>query len=158
LSSATSFVDQACGIDRRSKRGKNMPIATILKRKAFHAAVVAPTDRISDVVRVLSTERAEAALVVDRIGQLLGIVAEHDIVESLAANGAAMLEMTAGQLVTRALHHATPRTSLQEAMRVMIGSRLHHLPVMDQGELIGLISMADVVRALVIEEHAALAA
>lgn len=135
-----------------------MAVATILQRKAFQVAVVAPTERISGVVRVLAAQRADAALVVDRVGQLLGIVAEHDIVESLAANGAGTLEMTAGQLVTRALHHATPRTSLPEAMRVMIGGRLHHLPVMDQGELIGLISMTDVVRALVIEEQAALAA
>ncbi len=135
-----------------------MTVATILSRKAFQVAVVAPTDLIHDVARVLSAERAEAALVVDRIGQLLGIVAEHDIVEGLAANGARTLEMTAGQLVTRAVRSATPRTTLSEAMQVMIAGRLRQLPVMDEGELIGLISLTDVVRAHVIEEQAALAA
>lgn len=135
-----------------------MTVATILQRKACKPAVVAPTARIAEVARVLSAERAEAALVVDRAGQLLGIVAERDIVESLAANGAATLEMTAGQLVTRALRYASPRTSLAEAMRVMVAGRLRHLPVMEEGELVALISMSDVVRALVIEEQAALAA
>ncbi len=135
-----------------------MTVAKVLKRKAFQVTVVAPRDRIKEVVQVLSADRAEAALVVDRFGQLLGIVAERDIVESLAANGARTLEMTAGQLVTRAIHSVTPRTELSEAMRVMIGGRLRHLPVIERGELIGLISLTDVARARIIEEQAALAA
>ena len=135
-----------------------MTVARILKRKAFQVAVVAPTDRIGEVVRVLSAVRAEAALVVDRVGQLLGIIAEREIVESLAANGARTLDMTAGQLVTRALRSVTPRTELSEAMRVMVSGRLRHLPVVDQGELIGLISLTDVARARVIEEQAAVIA
>ncbi|MEO8715826.1 MAG: CBS domain-containing protein [Acetobacteraceae bacterium] len=135
-----------------------MTVAAILKRNGFQVAVVAPADRIRDVVGVVSAERGDAALVVDPSGQWLGIIAEHDIVKSLAANGAVALEMTAGQLVTRAVRSVTPHASLSEAMRIMIAGQARHLAVIERGECVGLISLSDVVRARVIEEQAALAA
>lgn len=135
-----------------------MNVAGILKRKAFRAAVVAPTLPISEVLRVLVDERSDATLVVDPAGKLLGIVAEHAIVESLAAHGAGTLTMTAGQLVTRGVRTVAPRTSLTDAMRLMIQGHSRHLPVVAEGELIGLISLNDVVRARMIEEQVALAA
>ncbi len=131
-----------------------MTVASILKRKAFRAVVVGPTDSIAEIARVLSADRAEAALVVDETAQLLGVVAERDIVTCLAANGARALEMSAGQLVVRAVRFVTPRTTLAEAMRMMISGRSRHLPVMDRGELLGLIGLADVARGLVIEDLA----
>ncbi|HJS85866.1 MAG TPA: CBS domain-containing protein [Acetobacteraceae bacterium] len=135
-----------------------MTVAAILKRKAYQVTIVESADRIGDVVQVMSAAQAEAALVVDDSGQLLGVLAEHDIVESLAANAARALEMTAGQLVTRAVRTVNSRTSLAEAARTMVRSRLRHLPVVEHGELVGLISLADLARARLIQEQAALAA
>jgi CBS domain-containing protein len=135
-----------------------MTVAAILRRKAYQVTLVDSTDRIGDVVQVISTARAEAALVVDCCGQLLGVLSERDIVESLAANAERTLEMTAGQLVTRATQTVSSRTSLSEAARAMVHGRLRHMPVVEHGELVGLISLTDVARARVIEEQAALAA
>ena len=67
----------------------------------------------------------------DRADQLLGIVSERDIVRSLSANGVRTLEMTAGQLMTRALQIATPDTTVGEAMHMMTEGRFRHLPVVD---------------------------
>ncbi len=135
-----------------------MTVAAILKRKAYQVNIVNSTDRIGDVVRIITGAQAEAALVVDCCGQLLGVLDERDIVESLAVNAARTLDMTAGQLVTRAVQTVSPRTSLSEATRAMIGGRLRHVPVVDYGELVGLISLTDVARARVIQEQAILAA
>lgn len=133
-------------------------ISAILKRTAFRSAHVAPTDRIRDAVRVLAAAGTEAALVIDRAGQLLGVITAHDITGSLAANGAATLDMTAGQLMTRPVRNVTPRTPLSDAMRVMVAGKLRYVPVIDQDRLIGLIGLADIARAFVVEEDRALVA
>lgn len=83
-------------------------VAAILKHKGYQVTTVSPTMPIEGVVGVLAEQRIGAVLIVDSTAQLLGIVSERDVVRCLAANGARTLEMTAGQLMTRALQVATP--------------------------------------------------
>src|SRR6185312_11315361 len=80
-----------------------MTVAAILRHKGFQITAVDPTATIAHVADVLAQRRIGAVLVLDRAEQLLGIVSERDIVRSLAANGPRTLEMTAGQLMTRAI-------------------------------------------------------
>jgi CBS domain-containing protein len=128
-------------------------VAAILKHKGYQVTTVSPTMAIERVVGVLADQRIGAVLVVDSTGQLLGIVSERDIVRCLAANGARTLEMTAGQLMTRALQVATPDTTVAEAMTRMTVGRFRHLPVMDRDTLAGLISIGDVVKARIMEQE-----
>src|ERR1700727_241308 len=98
-------------------------VAAILKHKGYSVTTVSPTAVIRDVAEVLSERRIGAVLVIDEAKQLLGIVSERDVVRSLAANGARTLEMTAGQLMTRALQVARPETTVAEAMAKMTVGR-----------------------------------
>jgi len=129
-----------------------MTVAAILKHKGNQVTTVAPTVSVSEVAEVLATHRIGAVLVMDRAEQLLGIVSERDIVRSLAANGARTLEMTAGQLMTRALQTATPATTVGEAMHMMTEGRFRHLPVVDHDRVVGLISIGDVVKARIMQQ------
>ena len=129
-----------------------MTVAAILKHKGHEVLSVDPTAAIDAVVALLSERRIGAVLVLDAADQLLGIVSERDIVHSLAANGARTLEMTAGQLMTRALHTVTPQTTEVEAMTIMTASRIRHLPVIEHGALIGLVSIGDVVKARIMQQ------
>lgn len=131
-----------------------MTVAAILKHKGFQITAVDPTATIAHVAEVLAERRIGAVLVLDRAEQLLGIVSERDIVRSLAANGARTLEMTAGQLMTRALQVAHPEMSETEVMTMMTAGRFRHLPVMDHGVLVGLISIGDVVKARIMQQEA----
>jgi CBS domain-containing protein len=128
--------------------GTLMTIASILRRHGARPSTVPPTATIAEVARLLAARRAGAVLVAEleaaRREQVLGIVSERDIVRSLASVGAATLEMTAGQLMTRALRTATPETGLDEAMHLMTAGRFRHLPVFEQGMLVGLVSLSDV--------------
>jgi CBS domain-containing protein len=128
-------------------------VAAILKHKGYQVTTIDPTATIARVVDVLAEHRIGAALVVDRAEQLLGIVSERDIVRCLAANGARTLEMTAGQLMTRALQVAHPETTVAEAMTRMTVGRFRHMPVMDHDKLVGLISIGDVVKARIMEQE-----
>lgn len=129
-----------------------MTVAAILKHKGYQVLSVSPTATIAELAELLSSQRIGAALVMDAADQLLGIVSERDIVNSLAANGARTLEMTAGQLMTRALNIVTPQTTEQEAMTMMTASRVRHLPVIEHGALVGLISIGDVVKARIMQQ------
>ncbi len=124
-----------------------MTVAAILRDKGTEIASVAPTTQISNVTTMLAEWRIGAVLVRDSTGALMGIVSERDIVRCLAREGAACLDMTAGQLMTRLLHTVTPATSTDQAMALMTTSRVRHLPVLDGDVLVGMISIGDVVKA-----------
>src|SRR5262252_5210830 len=128
-------------------------VAAILKHKGRRVTTVDPTQPIVQVVDVLAEHRIGAVLVLDNTGQMLGIVSERDIVRSLSANGARTLEMTAGQLMTRALQVAHPETTVAEAMTMMTVGRFRHMPVIERGALVGLISIGDVVKARIMDQE-----
>jgi CBS domain-containing protein len=129
-----------------------MTIAAILKHKTRQfgeqpLAICGPDDRIVDVAKQLARRRVGALLVLDDARKLLGIVSERDIVRSIATHGAVALEMTAGQLMTREVRTALPSMMVARAMEVMSEGRFRHLPVVDEGRLVGIVSIGDVVTA-----------
>ncbi len=124
-----------------------MTIAAILRHKGTDIAAVAPTARIAEVAATLADRRIGAVLVRDSANQLLGIVSERDIVRCLARSGGACLDMTAAQLMTSQLHTVSPATSTGEALALMTTSRIRHLPVLEEGRLVGLVSIGDVVKS-----------
>ncbi len=130
-----------------------MTIAAILKHKGHAVVTVAPTATVPEVSARLTDNRIGAVLVMDRADQVLGIVSERDIVRSVAQNGARTLEMTAGQLMTRAVHLAHPDMTVDEAMRKMTMGRIRHLPVVRGGEVVGMVSIGDVVKSVIMRQE-----
>jgi CBS domain-containing protein len=129
-----------------------MTVAAILHHKGQDIASVSPRARVPEITAVLAERRIGAVLVRDAAHQLLGIVSERDIVRCLAREGANTLDMTAAQLMTSVLHTVTPTTTVQAAMSRMTGSRVRHLPVMDGNDLVGMISIGDVVATLLAQQ------
>jgi len=123
-----------------------MTIAAILRHKGHDVASVLPTTLIADVAHQLTDRHIGAILVRDAAGRLLGIVSERDIVRGLSRHGSACLAMTAAGLMTSVLYTVTPTTTVAEAMALMTHSRVRHLPVLEGGALVGLISIGDVVK------------
>ena len=130
-----------------------MTVAAILKHKGHDVARVAATATIAEVSETLTARRIGALLVMDTADQLLGIISERDIVRCLSEHGGRVLEMTAGQLMTRELQTATPRTTAQQAMAMMTEGRFRHLPVLDGGRLVGVVSIGDIVKARIMQQE-----
>lgn len=119
------------------------------------AAILA--DKGSDVVRV-GLEASVAAMVAElttrRIGALLvmagdevvGVVSERDIVRALAAHGGAALDLSARDVMTSPVVSIAPGDSVARAMALMTDRRIRHLPVLDSGRLVGLVSIGDLVK------------
>ena len=131
-----------------------MVIAGILKSKGGVILSVSPQAPVADVVQTLASNRIGAVLVVSSAGALMGILSERDIVRSLAENGAGTLDRTASDLMTSDVTTATPQTTVAEAMEMMTSGRFRHVPVLDEGRLVGLVSIGDVVKAKIADaEH-----
>ena len=124
-----------------------MTVAAILKHKGHEVAAVRPETTIAEVAATLSTRRIGAVLVQDPDRVLLGIVSERDIIRGLAERGAEVLARPVAEMMTRAVQTAGPGTTVTQAMAMMTAGRFRHLPVVENGRLVGIISIGDVVNA-----------
>lgn len=122
-----------------------MTIAAILREKGGDVARVAPGSAISEVVDVLGQRRIGAVLVMEG-SSLLGIVSERDVVRCLASHGASALDRTAEMLMTRELRTAGRTTTCIDALSMMTQGRFRHLPVVEDGQVVGIVSIGDVVK------------
>jgi CBS domain-containing protein len=130
-----------------------MTVAAILKHKGSEVVSVPPTERVTDLVGLLARKRIGAVPVCDAAGTLLGIVSERDVVRRLAEHGAAALEMTVAQLMTARPQTVERRTTVHEAMAIMTDGRFRHLPVVEEGRLVGIVSIGDVVKARITQQE-----
>ena len=128
-------------------------VAAILKQKGNTAVPVSASDSISTVVRELAAHRLGALVVTDARGDLLGMLSERDVVRALASNGPWALEMTVEQLMTRAVKTCSPQCRIEEAMDIMHAGHFRHLPVVERGKLVGMISIRDVLNSRVVQKE-----
>lgn len=131
-------------------------ISGILKGKGSDVVSVGPDELAVAVARILTERGIGAALVRDAAGQMLGIISERDIVRGMATQGQGTTQLPAKRLMTHDLVKVTPQTTVAQAMALMTHHRVRHLPVMESGKLVGLVSIGDLVKARIDEaEHEA---
>jgi CBS domain-containing protein len=128
-----------------------MQVSDILKSKGDRVVAVEPGVTVPEVAATLRRERIGAALVRDRDGALLGIVSERDIVRSIAEEGPESLNKSAADLMSRSLVTCGPENSTADLIEKMLAEQIRHLPVYDDGELVGIISISDVVKSALSE-------
>lgn len=100
---------------------------------------------VTEVVALLNEHRIGALLVLEE-GAIRGIVSERDIVVCLHKRGAATLDARAGELMTAPVETVTSATRVSAAMELMTERRFRHLPVVDSGRLVGIVSIGDLVK------------
>jgi CBS domain-containing protein len=131
-----------------------MFVSDILAEKGGLVFTVTPGTTLGQVSRQLSTRRIGSVLIVDRLDRVAGIVSERDIVHALASHGAPALELEAAEVMTRNVVTCDPDDSIDQVMETMTRGRFRHVPVVRRGELLGLVSIGDVVKARLKEtEH-----
>jgi CBS domain-containing protein len=123
-----------------------MTIAEILHHKGGHVSTVRTVDTVETAIRKLDEERIGALVVLDRWGRLAGMFSERDVIHALARDGAAALGFEVHELMTPDVTTCAPSDRIDAAMQVMTVHRVRHLPVMEEGRIIGLISIGDLVK------------
>ncbi len=128
-----------------------MFVSDILSQKGGSVFTVTPGTSVAQVSQQLSVRRIGSVLVLDGEGGVVGIVSERDLVRALASHGAKALELEARQVMTRDVVTCDPDDSIDQVMETMTSGRFRHLPVVRRGELLGLVSIGDVVKARIEE-------
>lgn len=125
-----------------------MIVQQIMKSKpAGGVATIGPEAGLGEAVALMAQRRI-GALVVSRTGtDLEGIVSERDIVRELAAQGPACLGRTVAEVMTRAIVNCALADTAESVLERMTVGRFRHMPVVEGGEMVGLISIGDVVKA-----------
>ncbi len=127
-------------------------VAELLRSKPnAYVHSVAPEASVFEAVRLLAEKRI-GALVVLSDGRLAGIVSERDYVRKLAELEGEALNGRVADIMTRDVLTVGLRDSVQDCMQLMTDRRLRHLPVVAEGELIGLISIGDLVKETIAEQ------
>jgi len=136
-----------------------MIVASILRDKGNTIVSVLSGTPLMELVATIASRRIGAVLVLDEAGELAGIVSERDVVKALAAQGPELHAVNAGDVMTSDVTTVAPETTINEAMELMDRGYFRHLPVLDKGALVGIISVRDVVRARIdhhVEENESL--
>lgn len=123
-----------------------MTIAAVLKGKGADVVWVPPAASVTDVADVIASRRIGAVVVLDADRKMVGILSERDVVKAIAAHGAAALEKTAAELMTRDVLTVVPETSVRQALEIMEQGYFRHLPVVQDGALVGIVSVRDLVK------------
>ncbi len=125
-----------------------MPVSIILKAKpATGVITVTPGTSVGDAAQVLSQHRIGAVIVSPDGKRMAGILSERDIVRELGRRGAACLTDPVDVLMTRDIVTCAPSERTNKVLQMMTDGRFRHMPVMDGDQMVGLISIGDVVKA-----------
>jgi CBS domain-containing protein len=122
-----------------------MTIAAILASKGSEVATIASDETISAAVAELGGRKIGALLVVDA-GEVTGIISERDIIYCLREHGAQILDWAVSRAMSAPVMHVTPDAEVLQAMALMTQQRIRHLPVIQNGELRGIVSIGDLVK------------
>lgn len=122
-------------------------VRSLLKRKGSQVVTVDASMPVMEAVRRLHQHQIGAMPVVDDRARMVGIFSERDVVRGLAEKGVAMLEDPVRQWMTSPVHFCKPEDSIRDVMEQMTYRRVRHLPVVEDGRLVGLISIGDIVKS-----------
>ena len=123
-----------------------MLIGQILAGKGSDVVTTRPDATVTEVARLLKAKRIGAVVVTDADGALCGIISERDLARGLADHGARLLEMRVAELMTSEVRTCSPDDGIEQLMQQMTEGRFRHLPVIEDGRMVGIISIGDVVK------------
>lgn len=123
-----------------------MNVAGILKEKGNKVETVNADDLLIDVAQTLAAKRIGALVVTDDDGKIAGILSERDVVRAVSRQGAKAIHSTVAEFMTSPVVTCDPEETVAGLMNTMTENRFRHLPVMENGELCGIISIGDVVK------------
>ena len=125
-------------------------VEEILKEKGNTVYALGPQATMMEALKIMTTHKIGAVLVIEN-NKILGIFSERDCVQNLAQLSECSLETPITDFMSSPVYYITPDQTLDDCMAVMTGKRLRHLPVLAGEELVGLISIGDVVKKVLSE-------
>lgn len=124
-----------------------MRIAHLVARQAREIVTVSRDTSVMEAIALLAEHRIGAVPVVDDGGTVVGIMSERDVIVHLKSNGAALLDWPVERVMTTPVHTVDLESSLLGGLALMTRRRVRHLPVVEDGRMVGFVSIGDLVKA-----------
>ncbi len=128
-----------------------MIVGNILRDKGSAVATARPDTTVAEVAAKLAAKRIGAVVIVGGEGRVDGILSERDIIRAIAQRGPAALNEQASDIMTHQVTTCTSADTLDHLMATMTSGRFRHVPVVENGALVGIISIGDVVKRHIAE-------
>jgi CBS domain-containing protein len=128
-----------------------MRVEDILRRKSARLITIPQGASMQEAAGMISSERVGMLLVVDERRELVGLLSERDVICFVAMKGAGALRLPVSAGMSDPWLIATPEQSVTDVMQVMTKERVRHMPVMSDGNLIGVISIGDILKSRLAE-------
>jgi CBS domain-containing protein len=123
-----------------------MLISDVLHGKSREVVKIGADEKVADAVRKLAAHRIGALVVEDRWLKMAGIFSERDFVNAAAREGANALDRRVQELMTSPVITCSPSDRIDGVLAKMTVARIRHMPVMDNGRLVGIVSIGDLVK------------
>jgi CBS domain-containing protein len=123
-----------------------MNVAAILKGKGRTVATARPEATLVEVAQELAAKNIGAMVITGAKGRVTGIVSERDIIRAIAEKGAACLTEPVSAMMTRSVVTCQECDTLEQLMATMTAGRFRHVPVVENGHLVGIVSIGDIVK------------
>lgn len=123
-----------------------MTVSIILAAKGQDVVTIEPSATLGEAVKVLAEKRIGAALILGADRRIAGIISERDIVRALAERGAVVLDEPVSGTMTRKVETCNENETVVNIMERMTAGKFRHMPVVDQGRLVGVVSIGDIVK------------
>ena len=127
-------------------------VAGILEEKGAGVWSVASSDTVFSALETMAEHNIGAVLVLDK-DELSGIVTERDYARKVKLQALGSNDTPVGQIMTTVVHTVVPSATVAECMQLMTDERVRHLPVVDDGRLVGIVSIGDVVKAMMAQQR-----
>jgi CBS domain-containing protein len=121
------------------------PIRFILENKGPEVWSLPPDSSVYDAIKIMSEKQVGALLVMDN-NDLVGFISERDYARKVILQGRASRETLVSEIMSAPVITVSPSETMDECMRIMTNNRIRHLPVVDHGEVVGIVSIGDLVR------------
>jgi CBS domain-containing protein len=143
---------RACTLPEQGKREDTfMNVAAILKTKGRAVSTARPDVTVLEIVQKLAAKKIGAVVVVGDNGHVVGIISERDVIRVVGEQGVAALDLPVSDIMTRNVISCQELSAIDELMEIMTKGRFRHIPVIEDGALVGIISIGDVVKHHVAE-------
>ena len=127
-------------------------VQQLLKEKTAGAWTIGPRATVYQALELMAEKEVGALVVVDN-GKVAGMFSERDYARKVILRGRASKTTTVGELMTSKVFYVTPDQTIEDCMALMTEKRSRHLPVLDGDKLIGLVSIGDVVKAIIVDQE-----
>ena len=123
-----------------------MLVSALIREKGGGVITTGPATTVAEVADIIARERIGAVVVTEQDNQVVGIISERDIVNGLSKRGIGLLDLPISDVMTRDVFTCATTEDVNQLRREMTNRRARHIPIVEEGKLIGIISIGDIVK------------